>query len=373
LTTTHTYNGWGQETSSVSPEGLKTTFLRGWNSDDAEKSYFILTRGHGRPWVKTWYDRLGRETYVETIGPKSMSISKTCTYNNRGQLIDIGSRQGDLRISESFSYDVRGRLTLHSIYGRQNATVAFSRQIASHTYGNRSQETMDGSGRLYSKTFDAWGNIKSSTDPAGAVSCVYHSSGQPKTVTAAGATFTMTCDDAGNRTSLTGPNAGTTTWTYDAAGRVKTQTDGRGYSAVSSLRKGTRSVKTQTDGRGYTLSNSYDVLNRISSSPHAEYTYGTSGNDLHRLIRMKTGNNHISWTYDSYGRPLTEKRNVDGAGLLEFSFAYNSNGQLATTVFPGGLQVNNEYDPYGNPVQISAGTLPVWALTGATASPRAAC
>ncbi|MDR1153692.1 MAG: FG-GAP-like repeat-containing protein [Bacteroidales bacterium] len=346
LTTTHTYNNWGQRTSSVSPEGLKTTFLRGWNSDHAVKSYFILTRGHGRPWMKTWYDRLGRETGVETIGPKSMSISKTYTYNHRGQLTRASNKQGDLYIGESFSYDDRGRPESQYVSGGQSATTTFSRQTASHTYGNRSQETTDGGGRLYSKTFDAWGNIKSSTDPAGSVSYLYHSSGQPKTVTAAGATFTMTYDAAGNQATLTDPNAGTTSWTYDAAGRVK----------------------TQTDGRGKTLYNFYDGLNRLSRSAAGlvltEYTYDAS----HRLTRMKTDNDYIAWTYDPYGRMLTEKRNVDGAGMLEFSYAYGSNGQLETTTTPEGLQVNNEYDPYGNLVQVSAGTWPTWTLMSASGS-----
>ncbi|MDR1153698.1 MAG: RHS repeat protein [Bacteroidales bacterium] len=99
-----------------------------------------------------------------------------------------------------------------------------------------------------------------------------------------------------------------------------------------------------------------------------EYTYGTSGYDLQRLTQMKTGNNHIAWTYDQYGRMLTEKRNVEGAGLLEFSFAYDSNGQLETTTTPEGLQVNSEYDPYGNLIQVSAGTWPTWTLMSASGS-----
>ncbi|MDR1153694.1 MAG: hypothetical protein LBL04_03205 [Bacteroidales bacterium] len=99
-----------------------------------------------------------------------------------------------------------------------------------------------------------------------------------------------------------------------------------------------------------------------------EYTCGTSGYDLLRLTQMKTGNNHIAWTYDSYGRPLTEKRNVDGAGLLEFSFTYGSNGQLETTVCPEGLRISNEYDPYGNLIQVSADARSVWMLLSASGS-----
>jgi RHS repeat-associated protein len=97
-----------------------------------------------------------------------------------------------------------------------------------------------------------------------------------------------------------------------------------------------------------------------------EYTYGTSEYGLYRLTQMKTGNNRIAWTYDKYGRPLIEKRNVDGAGLLEFSCAYGSNGQLETTTSPDGLQESNEYDPYGNLIQVSAGTWPVWTLMSAS-------
>jgi RHS repeat-associated protein len=246
--------------------------------------------------------------------------------------------RGNLTITETFTYDGHGRLTSQSSTGGQSAA---------YSYGNRSRTTVI-DGRSYTKTYDAWGSVKSSGDPVNTVQYTYHSSGQPKTVTSAGATFSMTYDGIGNQTTLTDPNAGTTTYTYDAAGQARTQTAGNG--AVTLIHR--------------------DRLGRdsciIQGNIRTAYTYGTAGNATGRLTKLQTGNNYAAYTYDQYGRPMTEKRNIDGAGLFELSYAYNSTGQLQKTVYPGGIQVGNEYDAYGNLMKVLAGTQPVWELAGET-------
>jgi hypothetical protein len=46
LTTTHTYDNWGNRTSTVFPDGTKTTTKSGWNNNQS-KRYFVLTQGTG--------------------------------------------------------------------------------------------------------------------------------------------------------------------------------------------------------------------------------------------------------------------------------------------------------------------------------------
>ena len=89
----------------------------------------------------------------------------------------------------------------------------------------------------------------------------------PKKITTGGADFTMTYYDTGNQKTLVDPNAGSITYTYDAAGRLK----------------------TQVDSKNKTTTNTYDPLGRLKTSVLDEvtttYSYGTSGNDLLRLIK----------------------------------------------------------------------------------------
>lgn len=337
LTTSYTYDNWGNQTKLVSPDGRITTFKKGWNKH-MSKRYFLLTEATGQPWVKTWYDARGREVLIETIGPKSISIQKNMTYNLKGQLITEQVQTGSVNVTEEFTYDARGRLASTKSSNGQNITYA---------YDNRKVTTTN-NGKAYTKTIDAWGGVKSVTDPVSSIAYTYKSLGKPQSISTGGATASITYDAIGNQTAISDQNTGTSTFTYDAAGRLIKQIDGK--------------VKTTV--------NAYDALGRLSSTTidgiATTYTYGTSGNDLLLLTKLQTGNNYTAYTYDKYGRMATEKRQVDGTGLLEFSYAYNAQGRLSSTTHPGSLQVSNQYDAYGNLIKVLAGTQPVWELTGET-------
>jgi YD repeat-containing protein len=291
-TTTHLYDQWGNRTTTYYPAGRQTTFRSGWGSV-ASKRYFTLTQGTGQPWVKTWYDNKGREVLTETVGPCNMQIRQTTSYNNKGQVILKQFVSGSLTTTETWTYDGRGRVASFSGAAGQNI---------SYTYGNRSVMSLS-NGISRTKTTDAWGNIKSSVDPVATVSYSYHSLGKPKSVTAGGATFSMTYFDTGMQQTLTDPNAGISAYTYDAAGRLRQSIDGRGKTTVNTYDAQGRIVTTTIDG--------------IVTS----YTYGTWGYETHRLTRQQTGNNSISFTYDRRGRVATETRQIEE---ISFVFRYSN-------------------------------------------------
>ena len=339
LTTTQIYDGWGLKTSTTMSDGRKTTYKIGWNDNDVKKKYFTLTQGKSQPWVKTWFDATGRETSSESIGPRGMKLETTNTYNAKGELTNAWSGQGSLSISEDYTYDLRGRLLLQNTMNGQRI---------GYSYGNRTVTTTT-NGHTTTKIFDAWGGIKSVADPmSGNVAYTYKSVGKPLTINANGAESTMDYDEAGNQKMLIDPNAGTINYTYDAAGRVITQIDNKGNNLVVV----------------------YDALGRTTNSTlkgiRTDYFYGLiAGFDFNRLTRVQTGNNSSIYTYDKYGRPITEKRLIYLAGSVDFAFSYNPDGQLQTTSYPGGVQVSREYDAYGNQVKVISAGQSVWELTGA--------
>jgi len=340
LETIHAYNGWGVRTVTTLPNGQKINYQTGWNSPiTADKSYFTYIHGNDIQWVKTWYDAAGRQTETETIGAKDISMKTINTYNTKGQLYQIQNIRGNLTITETHTYDALGRIATHH--------STSTNQTATYSYGNRSQ-TASVNSRTYTKTFDAWGNILSSSDPLTSVAYQYHSSGQPKSITAAGATFGMTYNDRGKQATLTDPNAGTISYTYDALGRLKTQTDGKGaLTTMHYNRTGRDSLMVQ-------------------GGVNTTYVYGTSGNEKERLINMQTGNNSVSFTYNRYGQPVTEQRVIDGSVQLDFMYQYNSKSQLQKTTYPNNVAVSNVYDAYGNLVEVKAGEQTVWKLAGNT-------
>jgi RHS repeat-associated protein len=343
LTTTHVYNNWGEEISNTSPIGLTTNYSRNWN-DDPTSGYYIYTHGEAQPWVKVSYDNEGRELQKETVGEKGITIKETNTYNSKAQVISKCSVNGDLKETEDFTYDGRGRILTDDNHNRQKTTFSYRDSKSKIVYFTIDQkESM--------KQYDVWGNVKISrisSDPTNTVYYTYNSMGKPVLAQAYNNEVTMSYDDAGNQTSLNDPDAGTTTYVYDAAGRV------------------TR----QQDARGIVTTNSYDFLGRLTSSSvgdiNTTYTYGTSGNEALHLTQKKAGNNYVNYTYDAYGRVIKETRNVKDNGTYDYTYSYNDKGELSQKVYPSGLTVKYSYDDYGNHVKTYTDEQTIWELTNKT-------
>lgn len=334
LTTTNTYDNWGRLTSTLSPDGTKTEERKGWG-EDSSKRFYVMKSVTGKPWVLTWYDNAGHEVLQKSFGPKNVLVSKETSYDSKGFVSEVKSTNGKLEITESVTYDDRGRVISDRLSTGKETTFS---------YGNRTVTTSVG-GRDYIKTTDAWGNILVSTDPAGnTVSCVYNSNGKPASVTSNGSTVSMAYDEAGNQTTLTDPDAGTTTYEYAADGKLM----------------------TQTDARGIETANTYDDLGRLSEVQIGENTivntYGTSGNELLRLKKRTMGSNFVEYTYDGYGRVITEKRSIAGQGNLIFDYEYDDKNLLSKITYPGNLEVTYQYNDYGFKKQTTADNKVIYKL-----------
>ena len=333
LTAQYTYDGWGRRLTARQADGTLATCELGWATGCGTK-YYTKETATGKPPVTVWFDRGGHELLQETFGPDGLPVSKATAYNGKGQVASVESKTGKLAVTQRFSYDGRGRVV---------SDVQSTGKSVAYSYGNRTVAKTT-AGRTCTKTYDAWGNIVRSTDPVGEVVYRYSSVGKPSSVMTSGSTVTMTYDAAGNQLSLSDPDAGTSSYTYAADGTLLTQTDGRGVKTV----------------------NTYDNLGRLSSvrvgQENIAYTYGTAGNERLRLVKQSSGGNTVEYTHDRFGRVTAESRSVGGYGTYAFQYAYNSNGQLAKTTYPGGLEVAYGYDDNGFKTQAAIGDRIIYQL-----------
>ena len=342
LTTAYEYDGWGNVLGEQTTDGCYTSYERGWGNSTDNK-FFVVKQGTAQPWVLTWYDSTGRETYSETAGPMGLSYANQMTYNSKGLLSQKTSttkKQGSQSVStilESYIYDARDRVLTHVYDGT----------TTSYTYGQNQQSVTKG-GRTVTTTYDSMGKVLTVSDPSGTVSYQYASNWKPLTVTAHGSTVTMEYDVAGNRTKLIDPDAGTMTYTYDAYGRVLTQTDARGKTTVNTYDSKGRLSQSTTDG--------------ISTA----YTYGETASDRGMLLQTAREGNTISYTYDQYGRVATEKRKTANLPEKTFSYTYGVGGLLISKTYPENLTVNYTYDSYGHKTAMTIGGQPVWTLYSMT-------
>ncbi len=334
LTTTHTYDNWGRLRTTTTPDGTTTTQKTGWGSTDKRK-YYILKTTSDNPWELTWYDKAGHETSHQTFGPKNINIQKSSSYNSRGQISSIHQTYGKLAFLETFTYDDFGRISTHSYN---------SGKKISYKYDNRTTTTSC-NGQTSIKIVDAWGNpVKSIDSEQGEVIYKYNSNGQPSSITSNGSKITFTYNSSGYRTSMSDPDAGTTLYEYAADG----------------------TLLKQTNANGDITSNSYDDLGRPVKvkigNTVVENQYGTSGNDKLRLKKKISGSDFIEYSYDDLGRIISEEHYIADKGSFVFTSVFDSKNRLAKTTYPGGLEVEYEYDDYGFRIGTIADSKSVYKL-----------
>lgn len=332
--TEYTYDSWGLPVTETSPHNVVTTYEEGWGTT-AAKRYYQKQATDGQPWVKVWYDECGREVQRESVGLNNIDVGSTTTYDNKGNVTATTSTSGSLTLSENFTYDNLGRVV---------SDVHSSGRTSIYSYGNRSLTAIV-NGHQFTKTFDAWGNVKTSTDSAATVTYTYYSSGMPATTSSGGATVSMQYDVAGNRTSITDPDAGTTTSTYSADGKLLSQTDARGVTST------------------YTYNALGCLTTQQTGSKTITNTYGSYGSSKLLPQQSTMGSYSVSYTYDSDDRVTAETRSYPGGTTLSFGYTYNNLGQLSQTVYPDNLTVGYGYDSHGFLTSMTVGNQQVYNFT----------
>jgi RHS repeat-associated protein len=121
----------------------------------------------------------------------------------------------------------------------------------------------------------------------------------------------------GDRLTLTSPDTGTTTFTYDEAGNVKTQTDARGKTATSTYDSQNRRTQIAYDDQTVT------------------YTWDSCTNGIGHLCNLSNGSSQLAFSYDLHGR-LTQHSQTVGTTILTVGSHYNPDGRRDQLTTPSG-------------------------------------
>jgi RHS repeat-associated protein len=452
---TNVYDGSGRVTSQTDALGRRTTLSytgpdssgnstttitdpKGNVTVDQYYNGLLLaeTRGSGTAQAATWnytYDPVSLgfasiidpngNTSTETWDPSGNLLSKadplgratTYTYDAQNNLLSVTDPSG---VTTTNTYDAHSNLLTTST----PLVGTGSSRTTNYTYGDSSHpgdvtSMTDPVGKVWSYTYDTYGNRLSSADPLGDTTTeTYNILGQRTAETSPlGDTTSYAHNAFGDVTAVTDPLSHVTSYQYDADRNVTKVTDANGhvttniYDLDNELTKVTRANSTtlqyaydadgnqtgQTDGLGHTTTYAYDPLNRLISLTDpldrvTSYAYDPAGNRISQsapgsLVTTSTYDaanelTHVSYSdgqtpavsysYDANGRRTGM---IDGTGTTSYTYdslsrltgstdgaghalgyGYDLAGRLTTITYPGASQtVTRSYDSAGRMTSVS--------------------
>ena len=329
--------------------------------------YFSSSMNHSRPYAVTEHfddsgDLITRTVVIADGFGRVLQTKKGLTVNGTAGMQVSGSVKMDAFGRTVRQYDAFfvADTALHSL-GHLESFIDSSATVSSYDILDRTTMTMrplgvtticdydilnDDSGRrrFYTKTIDPENNITQQytdydgrnvqvTDAAGGVTKMcYDNLGQLVSTSDPDNFYTLyEYDIFGRLISRTHPDAGTTMYQYDPAGNVTKETTPLGV--ISYSYSFNRLAKKQ-----------YSYL----SGNDVSYSYGNSGNETGRIIRVVDGSGRLECSYDALGNVSYEIRTIalpEDHEVYTFRTKYNydSWGRVQNMTYPDDEVVSYGY------------------------------
>ena len=293
------------------------------------------------------YDSANRKSVV--TDPKNNSV--TYTYDNNSNVINISETEKsdllnpDETFVTTYTYDNLDRLIrVVDPVGNTTETDYDSRGNLTHetdALGHELGHQFDGINRVITITHDMDGDGADGDGPDISTSYSY--------------------DDASRLVSQTDNNGHTTTYTYDSLNRL-IRKDFADTTAQNFTYDVHNNQLTMTDDSNGTLSVcAYDLGNRlienmitpgpgVSNDTTLElYQY----DGLSRIVVAQDDDTHVQRHYDSLSRVVGEDLSIAGDPAQTTLSTYDGVGNQTSCTYPGGLTINTTYDALDRKQQIS--------------------
>ncbi len=349
---TNVYDGSGHVTSQTDPLGRLTTYAYSGENFSAFGGSTTITGPNGNVEVQHY---VNGELVTDTRGAGSPAEA-TWAYEYDPDTLGVTSLTDPNGHVTTNTYDASGNLTSTTDPLGRTTTATFNAL-------DEPLATTDPSGVTTTFVYDANGNLGSVSRPLGmsqtqTKSLAYGDAAHPGDVTgvtdANGKTTTLVHDANGDLLSTTDPLGNRRTATYDVAGELLTTVSARGNAAGANPAQFTTSyaydalgrVIRVTDPLGHVTTKSYDGDGNPIAATDRDgnttlYRYDAD-NELVGVTRAD--GTTVQYGYDGDGNQLTQ---TDGAGRTT-SYAYDALDRLSSVTDPLGRTTAYGYDATGN-------------------------
>jgi RHS repeat-associated protein len=350
--TTNVYDASGRVTSQTDPMNRATTWSYSGNNASPAGGTTTVTDPKGNV---TNLNFANLELLSKTRGVGTSSVATT-SYGYDPATLGITSITDPDNHTSTATYDASGN--------QISFTDALNRRTtATYNSLNEPLAVTDPSNVTTSRTYDAAGNLLTVSRPLNGtvtktISSSYGDANHPGDVTGVtdpnGHVSTLTYDSQGDLASITDPLGDKTTFTYDSFGERISSVSPRGNAFGADPNQYTTSYSydalgrlTQTtDPLGHISKQTYDADSNLASSVDGKnnttsYTYNAD-NQLTKITRADTTT--VQYGYDADGNQTSQ---TDGANHTT-SYAYDPLNRLSSITDPLNRTTSSGYDAAGN-------------------------
>lgn len=358
LTEHFTFNKWGDLIEHKASNGNKTYYSTNWFDKIGQNDVVFYAQRENKVsgWSRTYINRQQQQIRKEEEGFDNQIIKTDIIYDNLGRVY---------KQSLPFSGAAPQYFTTteYDNLNRVNRIISHNDNISNISYNNRkvtSEINVVGEGpdeagykKYLKKDYNSLGELitveETLNGKTETTTYEYNVYGKPKKVILPNnSVVKLGYNGIGMREWLLDPNMADTLITkYDAWGRLK----------------------TKTDPNGNLTTNTYDHLDRLTTSIiknssqqlisaiEYKYTDKLPGYSLKGLIGEKIytdedGNTFTTkYKFNKYGQTTNVQETTPDKQFNE-KYTYLSNGLLNTYTYPGGFSIKYSYDNTGNPSEI---------------------
>jgi RHS repeat-associated protein len=271
-----------------------------------------LVNGAARDVITDYIFDVYHRQIQQTVPYDIEACGSSCTAPFRGQSLS--------QAYTATEYDALGRV-VSNINTDSTATT--------YEYTTTSITITDTLDRDTVQTLDEWGQVTevetAITNTVTDLTYEYDHLGQLTSATTGAGTTTISYDMAGRKTSMDDPDMGSWSYVYDALGNLT----------------------SQTDANGCTIGLSYDALNHLTGRTYSagcptttavSYTYDNAANGTGLRIGMQDASGSTTWEYDARNRLIEQTRDVTNMGVYTLAWEYDSANQVTSVFYPGDEQ-----------------------------------